>query len=80
MSGKGKKKNTTDAQVDERCMHAESLQLCWTLCDPWAIPCQAPLSMGFSRQEDWSRLPFSPPGEEMEMDGNLQCNDFTLHY
>ena len=24
---------------------------------------QAPLSMGFSRQEDWSVLPFSPPGD-----------------
>jgi len=25
---------------------------------------QAPLSMGFSRQEYWSGLPFPPPGEE----------------
>ena len=24
--------------------------------------CQAPLSMGFSRQEYWSGLPFPPPG------------------
>ena len=24
--------------------------------------CQAPLSMGFSRQEYWSRLPFPAPG------------------
>ena len=24
---------------------------------------QAPLSMGFSRQEYWSRLPFSSPGD-----------------
>ena len=24
---------------------------------------QAPLSMGFSRQEDWSGLPFPPPGD-----------------
>ena len=30
---------------------------------PWAIDCQAPLSMGFSRQEHWSGLPFSPPGD-----------------
>ena len=28
---------------------------------PWTINCQAPVSMGFSRQEDWSRLPFPPP-------------------
>ena len=26
------------------------------------VACQAPLSMGFSRQ-DWSRLPFPPPGD-----------------
>ena len=26
-------------------------------------PCQAPLSMGFSRQEYWSRVPFPPPGD-----------------
>ena len=25
---------------------------------PWTIACQAPLSMGFPRQEYWSRLPF----------------------
>ena len=29
---------------------------------PWTVACQAPLSMGFSRQEYWSGLPCSPPG------------------
>ena len=29
---------------------------------PWAIAHQAPLSMGFSRQEYWSGLPVSSPG------------------
>ena len=37
-------------------MHAQS---CLTLCDP--VGCQTPLSMGFSRQEYWSGLPFLPP-------------------
>ena len=27
----------------------------------WTVACQAPLSMGFSRQEYWSRLPCPPP-------------------
>ena len=27
------------------------------------IACQAPLSMGFSRQEYWNGLPFPPPGD-----------------
>ena len=28
---------------------------------PWIVACQAPLSMGFSRQEYWSGLPFPSP-------------------
>ena len=28
---------------------------------PWTVACQAPLSMGFSRQEHWSGLPFPSP-------------------
>ena len=30
---------------------------------PWTITHQAPLSMGFSRQEYWSGLPFPSPGD-----------------
>ena len=30
---------------------------------PWTVACQAPLSMGFSRQEHWSGLPFPSPGD-----------------
>ena len=30
---------------------------------PWTVACQAPLSMGFFRQEHWSGLPYPPPGE-----------------
>ena len=30
---------------------------------PWTVPCQAPLSMGFSRQEYWSELPFPLLGD-----------------
>ena len=30
---------------------------------PWTLACQAPLSMGFSRQEHWSGLPFPSPGD-----------------
>ena len=29
---------------------------------PWTVAYQAPLSMGFSRQEYWSGLPFPSPG------------------
>ena len=33
-----------------------------TLCDLWTVAHQAPLSMGFPKQEYWSGLPFSSPG------------------
>ena len=38
-------------------------QSCPTLATPWTVACQAPLSMGFSRQEYWSGLPFPSPGD-----------------
>ena len=30
---------------------------------PWTVAHQAPLSMGFSRQDYWSGLPFPSPGD-----------------
>ena len=44
-------------------MHTQSLQLCLSLCDPVDCRLQAPLSMGFSRQEYWSGWPCPPPGD-----------------
>ena len=35
-------------------------KLCPTLAIPWTVACQAPLSMGFSRQElEWVAIFFS---------------------
>ena len=42
--------------VLSRFSHADSVTL-------WTVARQAPLSMGFSRQENWSGLPFPSPGE-----------------
>ena len=36
---------------------------CLTLVTPWNVACQAPLFMGFSRQEYWNVLPFPSPGD-----------------
>ena len=36
---------------------------CMILATPWTVACQAPLSMGFPRQEYWSGLTFPPPGK-----------------
>ena len=35
----------------------------WHFATPWTVAHQAPLSMGFSRQEYWSGLPFPSPGD-----------------
>ena len=35
----------------------------WLFTTPWTVACQTPLSMGLSRQECWSGLPFLPPGD-----------------
>ena len=45
---------------------AKSLQSCPTLCDPIDGTHQAPPSLGFSRQECWSGLPFPSPMHESE--------------
>ena len=42
---------------------SEVAQLCLTLCNRWTVAHQAPPSMGFSRQEYWSGLPFPSPGD-----------------
>ena len=34
-----------------------------THATPWTVACLAPLSMGFSRQDWWSGLPFPSPGD-----------------
>ena len=39
----------------------------------WTVAHQAPLSMGFSRQEYWSRLPFPPPGDLPDLGIKLRC-------
>ena len=51
----------------EQCAAAAAAQVrqsCLTLCDPKTAAPQAPLSLGFSRQEYWSGLPFPTPGEQ----------------
>ena len=43
-------------------MHAQLLSQVQLFVTPWTIVHQAPLSVGFPRQEYWSRLLFPPPG------------------
>ena len=37
------------------------VQVMYDSCNPWTVAHQAPLFMGFPRQEDWSGLPFPSP-------------------
>ena len=43
----------------------------WLFATPWTTAHQAPLCMGFSRQEYWSGLPFPPPGDLPDPGTNL---------
>ena len=44
---------------------------------PWTVACQAPLSMGFSRQECWSRLPFPSPDGKKSHFLKIEATGFT---
>ena len=49
---------------------------------PWTVACQAPLSMGFSREEYWSGLPFPSPGELPDPgieSGSPACGQILYH-
>ena len=43
----------------------KSLSCVGLFATPWTVARQAPLSMGFSRQEYWSGLPCPPPGDHL---------------
>ena len=45
------------------CVCAQSLSPAWIFVTLWSVACQAPLSMGFSRQEYWGDLSSPPPGD-----------------
>ena len=44
-------------------MNVRSLSRVRLFATPWAVAHQAPPSLGFSRQEYWTGLPFLPPGD-----------------
>ena len=46
-----------------RKVKVKSLSCVWVFATPWTVTYQVPLSMGFSRKEYWSGLPFPSPGD-----------------
>ena len=66
-------------------MCAWSLSHVQLFATPWTVAHQAPLFMGFSRQEYWSGLPCPPPGDPPEPGielGLLHCRQilYQLSY
>ena len=57
----GRKEGKKDGRKEGR--KVKSLSHVQLFATPWTVACQAPLSMGFSRHEYWSGLPFSSPGD-----------------
>ena len=57
-------------------------KLCLTLCCPTRVACQAPLSVGFFRQEYWSGLPFPPqrnlPNPRVEPESVVPPNSLVV--
>ena len=47
----------------------------WLFATPWIVACQAPLSMGFCRQEYWRGVPCPPPGDHP--DSGIEPMSFT---
>ena len=48
------------------CVCAQWLCHVQLLATPWTVAPEAPLSMGFSRQEYWGGLPRPPPGDLLD--------------
>ena len=63
------------------CCAQSVAQLCPTLCDPLVCSLSGSLSIELSRQEYWSRVPFSPPEDilnpEIELPSLMPPNSFT---
>ena len=56
-----KELDMTEQENNNLCLRMCITQLYPTLCDPTDCSPTGPLSMGFSRQEYWSVLPWPPP-------------------
>ena len=66
-------------------MHAQLLSCVQLSGIPWTVAHHVPLSVGFSRQEHWSGLPFPPPGDLPDpgikpMSPALQPNSLPLSH
>ena len=56
---------TSDGIIESR-SHAQLLSHVWLFVTPWTVALQSPLSMGFSKHEYWSGLPFLSSGDLLD--------------
>ena len=54
--------SVSEPPLTDRCV-LNSFSHVWLFLTQWTVARQAPLSMGFSKQEDWSGSPCPPPGD-----------------
>ena len=52
----------------------KSLSRYWLFMTPWTVAYQAPLSIGFSRQEYWSGVPLPSPPESLDDPNMRTCS------
>ena len=60
-------------------IHGLVAKSCLTLVTPWTVTCQAPLSVGYSRQEFWSGLPFPSSGDLLKPEIELGSPTLQAH-
>ena len=65
-------------EVNQLCMSSHFSRV-WLFGTLWTVARKAPLSMGFSRQEYWSGLPCSPPGD-LPNPGLPHCRQILYHW
>ena len=63
MSLQKQKISRRGARIHRKKVKLKSLSHVWLFVTPWTVAYQALRSMGFSRQEYWSGLPFPSPGD-----------------
>ena len=60
------------------CVCVQPLNCVWLFVIPWSVAYQAPLFMGFPRQEYWSGLPFPSPWDHLWLASSRVIHIFTI--